>query len=318
VAGGGDIASLLLRSAQATLLLTSPLRDVGLAHHLATYGEGVRDIALRVMDVSATIDEARRAGATVVQEPELVDLGTTQVIRAVLRTCGALQHSIIEYDVRPDFAIAGLVPINSELPISDRGIESIDHVAIGVEAGLLDRYCDLYCTMFGMNITHREQVVTKLTAMNSKVIQNATRTVTFSMVSPLGGRRRSQVEEFLDYNGGAGAQHLAFLSRDIIRTVRELKAAGLDFLNTPPEYYAAMPRRVGRIEEDLQAIQNLGILVDRDAFGYLLQTFSKPVETVPTFFIEVIQRRGAQGFGSGNIRALFEALEREQAARRTL
>jgi len=313
-----EVSSILMRSGEARLILRSPLREGPLASHLTKHGEGVRDIALRVGSVEKTFEAAVESGADVIQRPELIVDDSRTVKKAVVRTCGSIHHTLLEYASEFDAPAAGLLPINAPLHRPDRRIERIDHVAIGVEHGTLDRYCEFYCKVLGLKVTHTEQVITRLSAMNSKVVQNEDGAVTFSIVEPLPAARRSQVEEFLDYNHGPGAQHVAFACRDIIRTVKELRDEGIEFLATPAAYYAATPQRVGTIKESLVALQDLGILVDRDEFGYLLQIFSKPMGTVPTFFVEIIQRCGAKGFGSGNIRALFEALEREQAIRQTL
>lgn len=314
----GTVASVPLRSGNANLLLTSPVRPGPLSDHLFAHGEGVTDIALSVSSVDEGVEYATAAGATLVKGPETIDSGAASVKKAVLRTCGTLQHTLVEVNERHAKPSADLPLAYDAAGAPDRGLVSIDHVALAVEPGTLNQYCDLYCRAFGLKVTHTEKVVTKRSAMNSKVIQNDTGSVTFSVVEPLPASGRSQIAEFLEFNRGPGAQHVAFLCRNIIETVRGLQSAGVEFLSAPRAYYADTPRRVGRIEEDLKSLEELGILVDRDESGYLLQIFSKPVQTVPTMFVEIIQRRGATGFGTGNIWALFEAIEREQALRESL
>jgi len=308
---GNGSASQLLQRGNIGLRLTSPLRaSSSVAKHLAEHGDGVKDVALRVRDMTIAMRQCKSAGAMPVS-----DLTRNGSYQATIAGCGSMVHTLVERTDEAPIAMYG----PSELGTApDQGLTHVDHVAISVEQGTLDQWAELYREALGLQVCHREQVITKFSAMNSLVLQNEARSVTFSMMEPLAGLRRSQIEEFLDYNGGPGAQHVALASRDIAHSVRALRAAGVEFLPTPGAYYDALEDRIGPIGEELAVVRELGILVDRDDYGYLLQIFSKPVQTVPTLFLEVIERRGARGFGSGNIRALFEAVEREQAARGNL
>ncbi|MCA9752578.1 MAG: VOC family protein, partial [Gemmatimonadetes bacterium] len=196
---------------------------------------------------------------------------------------------------------------------------AIDHVACCVERGSLRQWVEFYEKAFGFREVHHEDIVTDRSAMNSIVIGSENGAIKFPLMEPAPAKGKSQIEEFLDYNEGAGGQHLAFLSEDILQTVRSLQADGwVAFLETPGTYYDALPDRVGEIEENFRELDELNVLVDRDAWGYLLQVFTRPVTGKPTSFLEIVQRKGARGFGGGNVRALFEAVERAQAARGNL
>jgi 4-hydroxyphenylpyruvate dioxygenase len=197
-------------------------------------------------------------------------------------------------------------------------LTEIDHFGTSIEAGTLNEWVDYYRQVFGFQLVYEEDVVTANSAMHSKVVQSRSGIVKFPMQEPALGKRKSQIEEYLESYHGSGVQHLALLTDNIIATVQALRESGIDFLYTPDTYYEALEHRVGTIEEDIDELREQHILIDRDEWGYLLQIFSKPVQSRPTFFIELIQRKDARGFGSGNIKALFEAVERDQALRGNL
>ena len=203
-------------------------------------------------------------------------------------------------------------------PREDASLAAIDHVACCVEGGTLDRWVRFYQEAFGFREAHHEDIVTDHSAMNSKVVESENGAVKLPIMEPAHGRSKSQIDEYLDYHHGPGAQHLALRSSDIAATVRALRAGGVEFLETPDTYYDAIPARLGDVGEDLDQLRELDILVDRDRWGVLLQVFTRPVTGRPTGFLEIVQRKGARGFGGGNVRALVEAVERQQAARGNL
>jgi 4-hydroxyphenylpyruvate dioxygenase len=194
-------------------------------------------------------------------------------------------------------------------------VAAIDHLAICLEPGGVDKWTAFYKAALGMAVIHEQEVATEYSAMRSKALEDPSGCIKFVLVEPAPSTRQSQIEEYLTYYGGPGVQHIAFLCEDIISTAASLRESGIDLLQTPDSYYAMLPGRVGEISEAVDVLRDLGILVDRDQWGYLLQTFSRTVQIRPTLFIELIQRKNARGFGSGNIRALFEAVEREQVLR---
>jgi 4-hydroxyphenylpyruvate dioxygenase len=245
--------------------------------------------------------------------------GENGIIRkASVVGCGYLVHSFIEAEQYRGAFLPAYSSLKAVKEKSATGIVAIDHIAFGIEKGQLDIWSNYYETVLGFGISHREEVATEHSSMISRVLQNNSGTVKFPMMEPAAGARRSQIEEYIEYNCGSGVQHIAFLSEDIFKTVRILKANGVEFLSTPGTYYDMLEKRVGRVSEDIDRLRELDILVDHDDSGYLLQIFTKPLQSRPTYFIEIIQRKGATGFGGGNIRALFEAVEREQALRGNL
>jgi 4-hydroxyphenylpyruvate dioxygenase len=194
-------------------------------------------------------------------------------------------------------------------------LDHIDHLAIAVPPGAVAEYAAFYENVFGFKLFFEEETITEYSSMKSKVVQNSNKNLTLVFVEPSSGKRKSPIEEYLTYYQGPGVHHIALSCKDIIRSVGTLKDAGLEFTFTPATYYEMLPQRIGSIAEDIECLSSLGILADRDHNGYLLQVFSQPLQDRPTFFFEIIQRAGAQGFGSGNIKALFEAIERAQVAR---
>jgi 4-hydroxyphenylpyruvate dioxygenase len=247
-----------------------------------------------------------------VQTPAARPIAGLLVDTAKVESCnGTLVHTLIEhppivYRLDEEFFDYGTAPSNT-------GLVAIDHVAMAVAAGDLDRHIAFYVDAFGFEETHQEDVRTDYSAMRSKVVQGANGRVRFPIMEPAPGLRRSQIEKYIDAHGGAGVQHLAFQSADIITSVSMLSDA-LDFLPTPATYYDVLESRVGNLSDELQALQRYGILADRDETGLLLQVFTKPIGPRPTLFLEVIERRGAKGFGGGNITALYEAVERAETA----
>ena len=314
-----DQQSLVLQMGSIRLVLTSPLGpESGIAEHVKSHGDGVKDIAFEVDDASQVFEQAVKRGARPLSEPASLRDQKGYLIKATIAGPGNIIHSFVQrrgYDgaFMPDFQ-----PVESQPPARMPGITSIDHVAFGVERGTLDEWVGFYEQVFGFHQSHEENVSTEYSGMKSKVVESDTSAIRFPIVEPAPGRRKSQVEEYLTFHRGPGAQHLAFLTDDIVATVRALRANGIEFLKAPGAYYDRLEQRVGKLDADIATLRELNILVDRDPWGHLMQIFTKPVQSRPTFFIEIIQRIGARGFGGGNITALFEALEQEQALRGNL
>lgn len=317
--GRRDRVSFVLKQKDIRFVLTSPLDpDSAIARHVHLHGDSIKDIAFGVEDAEQAFQEAVRRGAQPVSEPERIDTDYGQMTRATIASCRDTVHSFIERRGYESTFLPGYQPINSAPPTFSPKLASIDHVAISLEPGTLDQWIGFYEQVLGFKQSHQEDVLTEYSAMNSKVVQNKTGRIKFPMMEPAPGRRKSQIEEYLAFHRGAGAQHVALLSSNIIASIATLKANRIDFLPTPKTYYDLLTERIGEIDEDIDALRDFGILADRDDSGYLMQTFTKPLQSRPTVFLEVIQRKGAVGFGSGNIKALFEAIERQQAARGNL
>lgn len=318
--GARDHVSYVMEQRRIRLVLTSALsQNDPVAEHVRLHGDGVKDIAFTVPDAEGAFEATLRSGAQPVMEPTVFEDNDGKVIKATIAAYGDTVHSFIQ---RNDFIgtfYPGFLSIkNSPPPPISPALAAIDHVAICLEAGRLDQWAEFYEEVMGFHQSREEAIETEYSAMNSKVVQDSTGRVKFPMVEPAQGRRKSQIEEYLSYYRGPGVQHIALLSSNIIESVRSLRSVGNEFLRIPDTYYEMVEKRVGSIDENLEELRELNILVDRDQWGYLLQIFTKPLQSRPTVFMEAIQRKGARGFGSGNIKALFEALECEQAKRGNL
>jgi 4-hydroxyphenylpyruvate dioxygenase len=317
--GARDHVSYVMEQRHIRLVLTSALyNDDPVAEHVLLHGDGVKDIAFTVPDTERAFAAALCRGARPVMEPTVFEDKGGQVVKATIAAYGDTVHSFIQRGDYSGSFFPNFVAIKNPPPPVSPCLAAIDHIAVSLEAGQLDQWVEFYQEVLGFQQSHEEDVETEYSAMNSKVVQNSTGRVKFPMVEPAQGRRKSQIEEYLAYYRGPGVQHIALLSSDIIQTVRALRSTGTEFLRTPDTYYEMLENRVGCIEESLEDLRAQNILVDRDQWGYLLQIFSKPLQSRPTVFMEAIQRKGARGFGSGNIKALFEALECEQAKRGNL
>ncbi len=318
-----DRASHVLEQGRIRIVLTSPLLGTSeIARHVAAHGDGVKVIALSVPDAEHAYRHAVRHGALGVREPwEETDADGT-VRMATIATYGETLHTFVERSGYEGSFLPGYGPAASNGAAEDGDhLVGIDHVVGNVELGRLDEWVGYYERVFGMtemiHFTDRD-ISTEYSALMSKVMADGKGRVKFPINEPAEGKRKSQIEEFLEYYGGAGAQHIALATTDIVATVRELRERGVRFLNTPDSYYEELPQRVGEIDEDLADLRELGILADRDDEGYLLQIFTQTIGDRPTVFLEVIERHGAKGFGEGNFKALFEAIEREQEKRGNL
>jgi 4-hydroxyphenylpyruvate dioxygenase len=317
-----DRTSYLLQRRNVRFLLTAPnAPGHPIGEHIARHGDGVKDIALRVRDAAAAYVAAVGNGARGVLEPTLSEDEHGRIVRASIATYGDTVHSFIERDGYEGPFMPGFRAIAERAPAPETGIAAIDHIVGNVELGHMEEWVGYYRDVLGFRqMIHfdDQDISTEYSALMSKVMQNGSGKIKFPINEPADGRRKSQIEEFLEYYGGPGVQHIALATGDICATVDALRAAGIPFISVPPSYYDDLEGRVGRIDESRSALQERGILVDRDEEGYLLQIFSQPLQDRPTLFIEIIQRKGSRGFGKGNFRALFEAIEREQEKRGNL
>jgi len=320
--GVRDRASYVLEQADIRFVVTSPLREEHeITRHQARHGDGVRDIALTVPDATEAYRQAVQRGARGVAEPSTIedDFGTIET--AAIATYGDTIHTFVN---RSDYAgpfKPGYVSAASNGSARGLGLTNIDHIVGNVELGKMDHWVEFYERVFGMtNILHfgDDQIQTEYSALMSKVMSDGEGKIKFPINEPAEGKRKSQIEEYIEFYGGAGAQHIALATTDIVGTVETLKEHGLIFLDTPDSYYDEVVGRVGEIAEDYDDLQRHKILADRDDDGYLLQIFTKTAQDRPTLFFEVIERHGATTFGEGNFKALFEAIEREQALRGNL
>src|SRR5262249_54241733 len=292
---------------------------------LVSHGDGVMDIALDVPDVRSAFEAAVARGATAVRPPEALEdeYGVFEI--ASIRAYGDTTHSFVNRDRYRGIFSPGFKPLDPDRYSPETrhpvGLAAIDHIVGNVEEGKMDQWVEFYRRVLGFEqLVHFDDkdISTEYSALMSKVVQNGTGRIKFPINEPAKARRRSQIDEYLQFYGGPGVQHIALSTDNIIETVRAMRENDVSFLRVPPAYYEMLPARVGKIEEDLRELAELGILVDRGDEGYLLQIFTKPVEDRPTLFFEVIERHGSQSFGKGNFKALFEAIEREQARRGTL
>src|SRR5919199_1112844 len=319
-------AGYVLRQGGITFVLVSPLRPQHPeVQRLVLHGDGVSDIALQVDDVREAYNAAiLRGGVGVVGPTRLEDeFGVYEY--ATIRAYGDTTHTFVNRDRYRGVFAPGYRPLDpdrySPRTFRPAGLKAIDHIVANVEEGKMNEWVGWYHDVLGFSQLvsfDDKDISTEYSALMSKVVQNGTGRIKFPINEPARARRRSQIEEYLQYYGGPGVQHIPFGTRNIVETVRAMRHNDVSFLRVPPAYYDLLPRRVGPIEEDLDELAELGILVDRDDEGYLLQIFTKPVADRPTLFFEVIQRRGSRSFGKGNFKALFEAIEREQALRGTL
>lgn len=317
-----DRASYVLRQEKVTIVLTASLiPNSEIAVHHQRHGDGVKIIALWVENAKEVYEKAVARGAKVYQEPKVLEDQDGKVITAGVYTYGETVHMFIERkDYKGDF-LPGYQKWEPSYQPTDTGLLYIDHIVGNVDWGQMDEVAEYYRTIFGFEqlISFDDKdISTEFTALKSVVMSNDNFKVKFPINEPAKGKKKSQIEEFLNFYMGPGPQHVAMATDDIVKTIHDLKARGVNFLEVPDSYYEAVKDRVGEIEEDYELLKKYGILIDRDDEGYLLQLFTKPVEDRPTFFFEIIQRKGAKSFGKGNFKALFESIEREQELRGTL
>jgi 4-hydroxyphenylpyruvate dioxygenase len=305
-----DRVSTTLESGDIRIVLTSPLgNSSAVTAHIQTHGEGVKNIALNVTNIDQLFEKAIQNGATAILSPITQNSPGGSFRSACIGVAGDLVHTLVEDNDYHRLNSIDSPAYCSPSDVPSGGLESIDHLALALNEGDLDRCAKFYIEAFGFCETHNEQVSTEYSAMKSKVVQSANGRVRLPLTEPAVGRRKSQIKHYLESHVGPGVQHIAFRSSDIIASVTNMTAAGMDFLPTPETYYHDLQARVGHLS-NFDDLKRFGILVDRDVTGHLLQVFTKPIGRRPTLFLELIERQGAEGFGSGNIKALFEAVER--------
>ena len=320
--GVRDRVSYLLEQGKIRLLLTSALGPAGpIAEHVHKHGDGVRDLALWVDDARDAFRLAVERGAKPAKEPEVIKDKDGEFITAAIHTYGETIHTLVERRNYRGLFMPGFQPVTSEFEPEPVGLQYVDHCVGNVELGAMNKWVKFYEDVMGFKnlISFDDKdISTEYSSLMSKVVSSGNERIKFPINEPAAGKKKSQIDEYLEFYQGPGVQHMALATNDIIHTVSELRRRGIEFLRVPTTYYDDLIDRVGKIDEDVGPLKDLGILVDRDPDGYLLQIFTKPVQDRPTVFYEIIQRKGARSFGKGNFKALFEAIEREQALRGNL
>jgi 4-hydroxyphenylpyruvate dioxygenase len=321
--GCRDEAAYVLESGTARFVFRGPVRaGTALGRHVAEHGDGVIDLAITVPSAEAAYEHAVARGATGLEEPQVFEDAHGKVVLAAIATFGDTRHTLVERSnyggpYLPGYAAAGPVAPEPARPF----FTEIDHCVGNVELGRMDEWVGFYRRVMGFTNMKEfvgDDIATEYSALMSKVVADGTRKVKFPINEPAAGKKKSQIDEYLEFYGGPGVQHIALATDDIVAAVRGMRAAGLDFLDTPDSYYETLGEWVGDTRVPLDQLHELKILADRDEDGYLLQIFTKPVQDRPTVFFELIERHGSQGFGKGNFKALFEAIEREQSRRGNL
>ena len=325
--GTRDRASYLLEQGKIRFVLTTPIRgDVSeeaqaVAEHIAKHGDGVRDIALWVDDTRDAFGKAVERGAEPVRDPTVLQDDHGDIVIASFKIYGDTIHSLVERKNYRGLFMPGFQAVTPRYAPPAVGLKYVYHCVGNVELGKMNDWVDFYANVMGFRnlLTFDDKIIsTEYSSLMSKVMANGNDRIKFPINEPASGKRKSQIDEYLDAYQGPGVQHMALATDDIITTVTTLRDRGVEFLSVPTTYYAELQQRIGKIDEPLDTLASLGILVDRDPDGYLLQIFTKPVQDRPTVFYEVIQRKGAKSFGAGNFKALFEAIEREQGLRGNL
>jgi 4-hydroxyphenylpyruvate dioxygenase len=321
--GCPDEAAYVLESGRVRFVFRSPVRArTRLGRRVAAHGDGVMDLALQVSSVDEAYHYAVSRGALGLEAPHLLEDEAGKVVVAAIATYGDTRHTLVERSGYSGAYLPGYVAAPPIVTPGDQGFfTEIDHCVGNVELGKMDEWVDFYHRVMGFTNMKEfvgDDIATEYSALMSKVVADGTRKVKFPLNEPAVGKRKSQIDEYLEFYGGPGVQHIALATGDIVASVRAMKAAGVEFLSTPGSYYDELGSWVGETRVPLDELRGLGILADRDEDGYLLQIFTQPVQDRPTVFFELIERHGSQGFGKGNFKALFEAIEREQARRGNL
>ncbi|TRX48405.1 4-hydroxyphenylpyruvate dioxygenase [Fulvivirga sp. M361] len=320
--GVKDKASYVLKQDKIRLVLTTALQEESpIAVHVSKHGDGVKVLALWVEDATKSYEETTKRGAKSIHEPFTIEDEHGKVTMASIQTYGETIHTFVERTNYHGPFLPGFIEKKGTGQITSTGLKYIDHCVGNVGWGEMNTWVDFYEKVMGFNLLvtfDDNDISTDYTALMSKVVSNGNGYIKFPINEPAEGKKKSQIEEYIDFYNGAGVQHIAIATDDIVHTVTELRKRGVEFLYVPENYYDDLLDRVGHIDEDLQPLKDLNILVDRDDEGYLLQIFTRPVQDRPTVFYEIIQRKGAKSFGKGNFKALFEAIEREQELRGNL
>lgn len=320
--GVRDRASYVLLQNKVRLVLTTPLHPSGpIAEHITRHGDGVKVLALWVDDATRSFEETVKRGAKPYLQPTVEKDDNGSVVRSGIHTYGETVHIFVERKNYKGPFLPGYRAWHSDYNPTPTGLLHVDHCVGNVGWGEMNPWVQFYETVMGFTQIvsfDDKDISTEYSALMSKVMSNGNGYIKFPINEPAHGKKKSQIEEYLEFYGGPGVQHIAIATHDILTTVADLRRRGVEFLTVPENYYQELSQRVGKIDEEIDALRKLNILVDRDDEGYLLQIFTKPVEDRPTLFYEIIQRKGAKSFGKGNFKALFEAIEREQAARGNL
>jgi 4-hydroxyphenylpyruvate dioxygenase len=320
--GQPDRASYVVQQGKIRFVLTTPLRSGNpIAEHVQRHGDAVRVIALWVDDARRAWQETTGRGAISAAEPSVLSDDYGSAVLASIHAYGDTIHTFVERSAYAGPFLPGFRTIDSDPVARPSGLLHIDHIVGNVGWNQMDEWVDFYAKAMGFSVYQHfddKDISTEYSALMSKVMSNGNGFIKFPINEPAKGKRRSQIEEYLDFYPGPGVQHIALATDDILHTVNRLREQGVEFLRVPHAYYSELQERVGTIDECVDSLEELGILVDRDEQGYMLQIFTRPVEDRPTLFFEIIQRKGSRGFGKGNFKALFEAIEREQQARGNL
>ena len=320
--GIADRTSYVLQQGKIRFVLTTALvPESEISEHVKQHGDGIKTVALWVDDARKSFDETVKRGAKPYLQPVVKTDENGEVILSGIHTYGETVHVFVERKNYTGPFLPGFVKWEPEYRPGDVGLKYVDHMVGNVDWGQMNTWTGFYARVMGFNqlISFDDNdISTEYTALMSKVMSNSNGFIKFPINEPAKGRKKSQIEEYINYYRGSGVQHVAMATDNIMKTVAELRKRGVEFLTVPDSYYETVSERVGLIDEDLKTLQQLGVLIDRDEEGYLLQLFTKPVEDRPTVFYEIIQRKGAKSFGIGNFKALFESIEREQARRGTL
>ncbi|MFI6325357.1 4-hydroxyphenylpyruvate dioxygenase [Nonomuraea sp. NPDC050556] len=323
--GSREEVAYVLTSGGARFELRGAVRPgTGVSRHVAEHGDGVIDLAIEVPDVEAAYKHALAQGATGLAEPYTLEDDHGKVVLAAIATYGETRHTLVDRSNYSGVYLPGYVPAQPIVePPDKRFFQAVDHCVGNVELGKMDEWVEFYKRVMGFTNMAEfvgDDIATEYSALMSKVVADGTRKVKFPLNEPAISKKKSQIDEYLEFYGGPGVQHIALATNDILRTVDRMRAAGVQFLDTPDSYYddPELRARIGEVRAPIEELKKRKILVDRDEDGYLLQIFTKPVQDRPTVFFELIERHGSLGFGKGNFKALFEAIEREQELRGNL
>ena len=320
--GNKEKVSYVLEQEKIRLVLTSSLvKDGPINAFVNAHGDGVKVVALWVDDATKSWQETTKRGAKSYFEPRTESDENGSVVFSGIHTYGETVHIFVERSAYNGVFLPGFKAISDDFKPESIGLKYVDHIVGNVKLGEMNKWCDFYANVMGFTQLvsfDDKDISTEYSALMSKVMSNGNGRIKFPINEPAHGKKKSQIEEYIEFYNDAGVQHIAVATDDIIHTVSELRKRGVQFLNVPSVYYDTVTERVGEIDEDMKRLKELNILIDRDEEGYLLQIFTKPLVTRPTLFFEIIQRKGAQSFGKGNFKALFEAIEREQELRGTL
>lgn len=320
--GNRETASYCLRQDKIHFILTTPLHANHPANEfLVKHGDGVKDIALTVENAAEAFSITTSRGAKAVREPFTIEDEFGMVTLSSVATYGDVIHTFVEKKNYTGVFLPGFKPTPKDTLAKPVGLKHVDHIVGNMDWNQMENMVKFYNDVFGFSrfvSFDDKDISTEYSALRSTVVANENKWIKFPINEPAEGMKKSQIEEYVQFNNGAGVQHIAMESYDIVQTIKELRNNGVDFIKTPDAYYDDLLSRVGEIDEEIEILRELGILVDRDDKGYMLQLFTRPLEDRPTLFFEFIQRKGGESFGKGNFKALFEAIEREQASRGNL